>query len=260
MRRFLLETLPLSEVSLRHGFLPLRIGDYAFIEPHSPHRCAHQFGLDQDVPTFLLRPESLAADLEGLGWCYSHLFRLGTGSHFQTVPVSRASTFSRRYIWWYYNVIRSYQSYTPSVVTRSTCPRGRGSSSSSFSHDDLVPFPPLSLEPVDFQGLDSRCPCSSTRTRLTGTFQIHLFPSLGFRSDFDRFFFDQILLMSMTRRSPDSRSLARELVEYMPSHLSSHLLQPPWREVRTALLGYLPHSSFLLLLRVILFTDLPYLT
>jgi Plant mobile domain len=85
-------------ISLRHGFLPLRIGDYAFIEPYSPHRCAHQFGLDQDVPTFLLRPESLAADLEGLGWCYSHLFRLGTGSHFQTVPASCASTFSRRYI------------------------------------------------------------------------------------------------------------------------------------------------------------------
>jgi hypothetical protein len=39
-------------ISFRHGFLPLRIGDYAFIEPYSPHRCAHQFGLDQDVPTF----------------------------------------------------------------------------------------------------------------------------------------------------------------------------------------------------------------
>jgi hypothetical protein len=54
-------------ISLRHGLLPLCIGDYTFIEPYSPHRCAHQFSLDQDVPAFLLRPESLAADLEGLG-------------------------------------------------------------------------------------------------------------------------------------------------------------------------------------------------
>jgi hypothetical protein len=162
-------------ISLRHRFLPLRIGDYAFIEPYSPHRCAHQFGLDQDVPLFLLRPEFLAADLEGLGWCYSHLFRLGIGSHFQTVPASRAPTFSRRYIWWYYNVIRSYQSYTPSVVVHSTCPRDRGSSSSSLSYNDFISFPPLSSEPVDFQGLDNRCLCSSTRTHLTGTFQIHHF-------------------------------------------------------------------------------------
>jgi Plant mobile domain len=57
-------------ISLRHGFLPLRIGDYAFIEPYSPHRCAHQSGLDQDVLAFLFCPESLATDLEGLGWCY----------------------------------------------------------------------------------------------------------------------------------------------------------------------------------------------
>jgi hypothetical protein len=54
-------------ISLRHGFMPLRIADYAFIEPYSPRRCAHQFGLDQDVPAFLPRPEYLAADLEGLG-------------------------------------------------------------------------------------------------------------------------------------------------------------------------------------------------
>jgi Plant mobile domain len=166
-------------ISLRHRFLPLRIGDYAFIEPYSPHRCAHQFGLDQDVPTFLFRPESLGVDLEGLGWCYSHLFRLETGSCFQIVPTSRASTFSRRYIWWYYDAIRSYQSYTPSVMARSTCPRDRDSSSSSLSYDDFISFPPLSSEPVDFQGLDSRCLCSLTRTRLTGTFQIHSFPFLN---------------------------------------------------------------------------------
>jgi hypothetical protein len=61
-------------VSIRQGFLPLRLGDYIFIESYSPHRCAHQFDLDQDIPAPLLRPESLMADLEGVGWCYTHLF------------------------------------------------------------------------------------------------------------------------------------------------------------------------------------------
>jgi hypothetical protein len=135
-------------ISFHHGFLPLRIGDYVFI-----------------------------ADLEGIGWCYYYLFRLEMGSHFQMVPTSHAPTFSRRYIWWYHDIIRSYQSYTHSVMARSTCPRGRGSSSSGPTYDDFIPFPPLSSEPVDFQWLDNRCPCSSTRTCLTGTFQIHPFLS-----------------------------------------------------------------------------------
>jgi hypothetical protein len=55
--------------------------------------------------------------------------------------------------------------------------------------------------------------------------------------------------MSTMRQSLASQSLAREQVVY----ISSHLLQPPWREVRVAFLDHLPHSSFLLLLGVILF-------
>jgi hypothetical protein len=61
-------------ISIRQGFLPLRLGSYMFIEPYSPHRCAHQFGLDQDIPASLSRPISLAADLEGIGWYYTYLF------------------------------------------------------------------------------------------------------------------------------------------------------------------------------------------
>jgi Plant mobile domain len=95
-------------INIRQGFLPLRLGGYIFIEPYSPHRCAHQFGLDQDIPAPLLRSESLAADLEGVGWCYTHLFRLGTGARCQMVSTSRVSTFSRRYQQWYHDAIRSY--------------------------------------------------------------------------------------------------------------------------------------------------------
>jgi hypothetical protein len=76
------------------------------------------------------------------GTCFSHTHLLETLYLLLAHPPSRDGTC--------YNVIRSYQSYTPSVVSRSTCPRGRGSSSSSFSHDDFVPFPPLSSEPMDF--------------------------------------------------------------------------------------------------------------
>jgi hypothetical protein len=84
-------------ISIRQGFLPLRLCSYLFIEPYSPHRCAHQFGLDQDIPAPHLCPISLAADLEGIGWCYTHFFWLGTDTRYQMVSTSRASTFSRRY-------------------------------------------------------------------------------------------------------------------------------------------------------------------
>jgi hypothetical protein len=58
---------------------------------------------------------------------------------------------------------------TFSVMAHNTCPRGRGGSSPDRSYNDFVPFSSLFSEPVDFRGLDSRCPCSSTRTRLTRT-------------------------------------------------------------------------------------------
>jgi hypothetical protein len=61
--------------------------------------------------------------------------------------------------------------------------------------------------------------------------------------------------MITMRQSPASQSLAREQVVHISSHLPSHLLQPPWREVRVVFLDHLPYSSFLLLLGVILFIN-----
>jgi hypothetical protein len=55
------------------------------------------------------------------------------------------------------------------------------------------------------------------------------------------------------RRSSASQSLARGLVMYIFSHLSSHLLQILWREVKMTLLNCLLHLSFLLPFQVILF-------
>jgi hypothetical protein len=95
------------------------------------------------------------------------------------VSTSRASTFSRRYQQWYYEAIRSYQSYTPLVVVRSTCPRdGQPLLDDTVSRDHSF-FPDIALEPVDFQGLDSRFSHSSVRTILTDMFH-HPFRLLFF--------------------------------------------------------------------------------
>jgi len=53
-------------VSIRYGFLPLRLGDRVVLEPYMPHRCAHQFGLDQDIPLLVPVPQDLSADLDSL--------------------------------------------------------------------------------------------------------------------------------------------------------------------------------------------------
>jgi hypothetical protein len=142
-------------ISIRHGFLPLRLDSYVFIEPYSPHRCAHQFGLDQNIPTHLLRLAYLATDLEGVGWCYTHLFCLGTDVCCQMVSTSRILTFSRHYQQWYHNIIRSYQLYTPPVVVHITCPHdGQASSSGDISYGRSL-FSDIAMDPIDFQGLNS---------------------------------------------------------------------------------------------------------
>jgi hypothetical protein len=65
--------------------------------------------------------------------------------------------------------------------------------------------------------------------------------------------------MSMIMRSPDSQSLAHELLAFILSHLPSHRLPPLWGEIEMALLGCLPRLLSLLPFRVIFFTDLPIL-
>jgi Plant mobile domain len=177
-------------ISIRQGFLPLRLGDHIFIEPYSPHRCAHQFGLDQDIPAPHFRPTAMAADLEGLGWCYTHLFRMETDTRCHMVSITRAPTFSRRYIQWYHSAIRSYQSYPPSTVIHSTCPRGGGTSQSlvDLAATDYSPFPAIDMAPADFLGLDSRFSRLPARTLLTGI-SIHPFMShsLLLHGHFDHF-------------------------------------------------------------------------
>jgi hypothetical protein len=84
------------------------------------------------------------------------------------VSTSRVPTFSRRYQQWYHDAIRSYQSYTPPVVAHVTCPRdGQVSSSDDISYGRSL-FLDITIEPIDFQGLDSRFSRAPIRTTLTG--------------------------------------------------------------------------------------------
>jgi hypothetical protein len=89
------------------------------------------------------------------------------------VSTSRTFTFSRRYQQWYYEAIRSYQSYTPLMVVRSTCPRDGQTLLDGTVSRDRSPFPDITIEPVDFQGLDSRFSHTSVRIILTGMLHHH---------------------------------------------------------------------------------------
>lgn len=40
-------------IFIRHGLLPLRIGELIILEPYYPHRCGRQFGYDMHVPVLL---------------------------------------------------------------------------------------------------------------------------------------------------------------------------------------------------------------
>lgn len=79
-------------VSIRHGLLPLRLGDRIILEPYMPHRCAHQFGLDQDIPAMIYSSSAISADLEGFARCWATFLRTGTGSRFLMPKTARVAT------------------------------------------------------------------------------------------------------------------------------------------------------------------------
>lgn len=88
-------------VSLRHGLLPLRLGGLVVLEPYMPHRCAHQFGLDQCIPADVPLSRDIRADLAGAVRCWETLLRVETRARF-TVPMThRSATFTIPYRRWY---------------------------------------------------------------------------------------------------------------------------------------------------------------
>ena len=93
-------------VSIMHGFSPLRLGDRVILEPYMPHRCAHQFGLDQDVPVMIRTADSVVADLDGAVRCWTAFLRLDTRCRFTIPSTSRVGIFSAFYEKWFHAMLR----------------------------------------------------------------------------------------------------------------------------------------------------------
>ena len=109
-------------VSIRYGFLPLRLGDRVVLEPYMPHRCAHQFGLDQDIPLLVPVPQDLSADLDGLAKSWAQLLRTGTGVRFLMPKTSRVGIFTSHYARWFHDSVSQRHSYRPAELVNIVCP------------------------------------------------------------------------------------------------------------------------------------------
>lgn len=152
-------------VSIRHGLLPLRLGDRIILEPYMPHRCAHQFGLDQDIPAMIYSSSAISADLEGFARCWATFLRTGTGSRFLMPKTARVATFTAFYCRWFHDLVQQCQSHPPPYLVSITCP-ARGDPTRRRS------VPALQRAP-DFQGFYSLLPPfqveGSTSSRCTST-------------------------------------------------------------------------------------------
>jgi hypothetical protein len=67
-------------ISIRFGWLPLRLGERIVLEAYNPHRFAHQFGFDQVVPSSEHPSYSLQSDMKSISDCWFSMIRLKTGS------------------------------------------------------------------------------------------------------------------------------------------------------------------------------------
>lgn len=108
-------------ISLRPSWLPLRQGDHMILECYQPHRCAHQFGLDQMIPVTDFPLERLSLGLECLAACWTAILRLDTRSRFCIPTTSRIVRFSGTYHYWYQALISVYQTHHPHEVQARTC-------------------------------------------------------------------------------------------------------------------------------------------
>ena len=112
-----------------------------------PHRCAHQFGLDKDIPAMIYPSSTISADLEGFARCWATFLRLGTESRFLLPKTARVATFTAFYRRWFHDLVRQCQSYSPPSLVPLVCP-ARGDPAGARSVPELRRAP-------DLQGFDS---------------------------------------------------------------------------------------------------------
>jgi len=135
-------------VSVRYGLLPLRIGNSVVLEPYSPHRCAHQFRLDQGLPEAISFPSSVSASLEDAGKCWVSLLRRGVKSYFFIPAISREFYFSAIFRRWYDNLINPLRPLPPNFAESMT---SNNATSSATVKRKLA----SQVTPPDFRGRDS---------------------------------------------------------------------------------------------------------
>ena len=84
------------------------------LEPYSPHRCAHQLGYDQTIPSPIQYPRDIQADLLGLSRAWSSILERHTESSFEMIKSFHQPHFSSEYQRWYYQAITSID--VPKIV------------------------------------------------------------------------------------------------------------------------------------------------
>jgi hypothetical protein len=133
-----------------------------------PHRCAHQFGLDQDIPFRISPPSTISAGSEGLARCWSSFLRIGTGSRFLMPKTARAATFTAFYCRWFHDLVHQCKSYPPPALVTLTCPARKDPERERSA--------PARRRAPDFQGFDSLFPplhATASTTSRPGTFMFH---------------------------------------------------------------------------------------
>lgn len=134
-------------VSLRHGFLPLRLCDRVVLEPYMPHRSAHQFGLDQCILADVSSSSGICADLAGAARCWTSFFRVETQARFVMPRASRFVIFTTPYERWFRDMVHVCYVQTLEHWMKEVLPQ-------PGDHTGVRPVPPFDLVP-DMQSRDS---------------------------------------------------------------------------------------------------------
>lgn len=104
-------------ISIRFGWLPLRLGERIVLEACNPHRFAHQFGFDQVVPSSEHPSSSLQSDMKSISDCWFSMIRLKTGSSCKIPRATRLVQFSASYQKWFNAMTAAYHSQSPEEIT-----------------------------------------------------------------------------------------------------------------------------------------------
>ncbi|KAJ4813686.1 Plant mobile domain protein family [Rhynchospora pubera] len=114
-------------IATRAGFLTTRIGDRVIAEVYSPHRCAWQFGYDQDIPATIVPSRPPIGTFESIAEWGIFALRLGTGAEWFIPSVSRIGVMTSLYDRWLRRWIKFAHTLPPAVLKSKVFPTHRTS-------------------------------------------------------------------------------------------------------------------------------------